>query len=220
MQIVSRTRAVTICVLAMLLTASTACRKARVAPRVQAAEYEVLSAFIDAKLASPKGAEPPKPTGGGIAKIAIFNMTESDEQGINLQTDGNGQPIPWTQTASSLQSQAPTLQRTTVDAFRETNGQQTTFQRSFHTAVDYELVDSTQLDSVSKNRSWPAFYKRFPGSPGLVRLSRVGINADGTQALFYASHTCSGLCGGGEYVVMARRDGRWLIEKEIETWIS
>jgi hypothetical protein len=147
-------------------------------------------------------------------------MTESDEQGLNLQVDGNGQPIPWTQTASSLQSEAPTLKRTTIDAFREVNGQQTTFQRSFHFAVDYELVDSTQLDSVFKNGSWPAFYKRFPGSPGIMGFSRVGFSADGAQALFYASHTCGGLCGGGEYVVMDRRDGRWVIEKEIEMWIS
>ena len=219
MQTVGITRAAAICVLAISLIATSACR-ARVAPRVQADEYEVLSAFIDAKLAGPKGAEPAKPTGDRIAKIAILNMTESDEQGINLRTDGNGRPIPWTQTASSLQSQAPTLQRTTIDAFRETNGQQTTFQRSFHTAVDYEFVDSTELDSVFKNGSWPAFYKRFPGSPGVVRLSRVGINADGTQALFYASHMCGGLCGSGMYVVMERRDGRWVITKEIEMWIS
>jgi hypothetical protein len=40
------------------------------------------------------------------------------------------------------------------------------------------------------------------------------------QALFYESHSCDELCGGGEYVVMERRDGRWVIEKEIEMWMS
>jgi len=216
MQAIDRTRAVAICVLVILLAAATACKNSRVKP----AEYEVLSAFIDAKFASYKNVEPLRPTGEGISRIVIHNMTESDEEGINVQHDGNGQPIPWAQIAGSLQGEAATLRRATVDAFRKVNEQQATLQRSFHTGFDYELVDSTQLDFVFKNGSWPAYYKRFPGSPGILGFSRVGFSADGTQALFFASGKCGGLCGGGAYVVMERRDGRWVIEKEIETWIS
>jgi hypothetical protein len=218
MQKVGTIGAVTICVLAVLLTVATACRKS--VPRVQAAEYGALSAFLDAKLAGLKSEEPHNPNGDGIAKIAILNMTESNEQWESTRMDGKGQPIPWTQTASSLQSQAPALQRTTIDAFREVNSQRTTFQRSFSLAVDYELIDQSQLDSVLKGGSWPAFHRRFPGSPGIVKLSRVGLSADGTQALFYASHECGVLCGGGWFVIMERRDGRWSVEKEIEMWFS
>ena len=211
-----RARAVAICVLVILLAATTACKNSH----VRGAEYEVLSAFIDAKFASEKGVQPLEPTGEGIAKIVIHNVTESDDQGLNVQQDANGQPIPWAQTASSLQKEAPTLSRSTVDSFREVNRHQATLQRSFHTSFDYELVDSTQLDSVFKNGSWPAYYKRFPGSTGILGFSRVGFGAGGTQALFFVSRKCGELCGGGEYVVMERRDGRWVIEKEIETWIS
>ena len=178
------------------------------------------SAFINAKLAAPKGEESPNSTGDGIAKIAILNQTESNEQRESFLMDGKGQPIPWTQTASSLQSQAPTLRQATLDAFREVNSQQSTFKRSFSLAVNYELANSTQLGSVIRNGGWPAFYKRFPGSPGIVSFSRVGMSGDGTQALFYTSHVCGGLCGGGQFVVMERRDGRWFIEKEIDMWMS
>jgi len=216
MQKIKRTRAVAICVLVILLAATTACRNTR----VKAAEYEVLSAFIDAKFPSRKGIEPFALTGEGISRIVIRNLSESNEEESSMQLDGNGQPIPWTQTASSLQSKAPALKRTTVDAFREVNARQTTFKRSFHTVIDYELVDSTQIESIFKNGSWPAYYKRFPGSLGIVEFSRVGFSADGMQALFYESHSCGGLCGGGNYVVMDRRDGRWVIEKEIEMWMS
>ena len=216
MPTIDRTRAIAICVLVILLTATTACKNSH----VKTAEYDVLSAFINAKLADPNGEASPEPTGDGIAKVAIFNMTESNEQWESSLMDGKGQPIPWTQTASSLQSQVPTLQRTTIDAFREVNEKQITFQRSFSLAVDYELLDKSQLDIVLKNGSWPAFYKRFPRSPGIVNLSRVGMSADGTQALFYTSHACGGLCGGGFFVVMERRDGHWLNEREIEMWMS
>lgn len=216
MQTIDRTRAIAICALVILLAETTACRNTR----VKTAEYEVLSAFVDAKFASRKGVEPLAPTGEGISRIVIRKLSQSNEQDFRMQLDGNGNPIPWAQTASSLQSEAPALSRTTVDAFQEVNGKQTAFKRSFHPAFDYELVDSTQLDSVFKNGSWPAYYKRFPGSPGILGFSRVGFSADGTQALFYASNNCDELCGGGEYVVMERRDGRWVIEKEIEVWIS
>jgi hypothetical protein len=208
----------TICVVAILLTASTACRKIPVTPT--GVEYEVLSAFIDNKFASRKGVEPIEPIGHGIARIVIFNQTESDQSGRNIRLEGNGQPIPWTQTASSLQNKVPTLKRTTIDAFREVNKQQASVRRSFHPAFDYELVDSIQLDSIFKNGDWPAYYKRFPGSPGILTFSRVGFSADGTQALFYLNNRCGALCGTGRYVVMEKRNGRWIVEKEIEMWVS
>jgi hypothetical protein len=214
-QINRRTRA--ICVLLILLVVSTACQKHPSTP-----EYDALTAFIDSKFASRKGVQPIEPMGNGIARIVIFNTTESDQDGQNVRMDGNGQPIPWAQTASSLQSSVPTLKRTTIDAFREVNRQQASLRRSLHPAIDYDLVDSAQLESIFKRGGgdWPVFYKRFPGSPGIVSFSRVGFSEDGTQALFYLSNHCGGLCGGGMYVVMEKRNGSWVIEKEIEMWIS
>jgi hypothetical protein len=217
MQTHYRASVATICVVAVLLTASTACRKTPVTPTGEAVEYDVLSAFIDNKFASRKGLEP---IGHGIVRIVIFNQTESDQYGHNVRLDGNGQPIPWMQTASSLQNKIPTLKQTTIDAFREVNKQQASVRRSFHPAFDYELVNSIQLDSIFKNGDWPAYYQRFPGSPGILTFSRVGFSADGTQALFYLNNRCGGLCGTGRYVVMEKRNRRWMVETEIEMWVS
>lgn len=210
-----RTR--TICVLLILLVVSASCQKHPSPP-----EYNVLSAFINSKLASQKGVQPTGPIGNGIARIVIFNTTESDQDGHNVRLDGNGQPIPWAQTASSLQSTVPTLKQATIDAFREVNRQQASLQRSFHPAIDYEVVDTAQLESFFKKGGgdWFAFYKRFPGSRGITTFSRVGFSEDGTQALFYVSNVCGGLCGTGMYVVMEKRNGIWTIEKEIEMWVS
>jgi hypothetical protein len=207
-------------VIAVLLTASTSCRKTSVTPRGEDVEYDVRSAFVDNKFSSRKSVEPIEPIGDGIARIVIFNQTESDRDGQNVRLDSNGQPIPWTQTASSLQSKVPALKRTTIDAFREVNKQQVSVQHSFHFSFDYELVDAIQLDLIFKNGDWPAYYKRFPGSPGILTFSRVGFSADGTQALFFLTNKCGGLCGTGMYVVMEKRNGRWMVEKEIEAWIS
>jgi hypothetical protein len=214
-QIDRRTQA--LFMLLTLLIASTACHKHPTAP-----ECDVLSAFIDGNFASRKGVQPIEPTGNGIVRIVIFNLTESDQDGQNVRMDGNGQPIPWAQTASSLQSSVPTLNRTTMVAFRDANRQQASLRRSLHPAIDYDLVDSKQLEFIFKRGGgdWPAFYKRFPGSSGIMSFSRVGFSQDGTQALFYVSNHCGGLCGVGMYVVMEKRSGSWAIEKQIEMWIS
>lgn len=112
------------------------------------------------------------------------------------------------------------LKRETIDGFQDVNKQQGVFQRSFRVAFDYELLDSSQLESAFKDGSWTAYYKRFPGSPGVLRFSRVGFSADGNQALFCVSNQCGALCGGGDYVIMGRHQGRWVIEKTIDTWVS
>ena len=102
------------------------------------------------------------------------------------------------------------------------NAQQGFLRRSLHPSIDYELVSSAQLEPIFCKHCgfWPAYYRRFPGSPGILTFSRVGFSADGTQALFYLSNHCGDLCGTGLYVVMEKHGGRWTIEKEIEMWIS
>jgi hypothetical protein len=137
--------------------------------------------------------------------------------------DGNGQPIPWADTAKSLLKKAPALQQTTIDAFREAGSKQAFLRRrSLHPSIDCELVTPAQLEPIFCKHCgfWPAYYKQFPGSQGILTFSRVGFSADGTQALFYLSNRCGDLCGTGMYVLMENRNGRWTIEKEIEMWIS
>lgn len=194
-----RTRTATICVLVLLLTVSTVCRRSPVATtsELSTAEYDVLSAFSNGEFASRTREEPLEPLGNGIAKIVVFNMTESGEQGSNLRMDGNGQPIPWTQTASSLQNKVPALQQTTIDAYRRVNAQQAPLRRSFRPPIEYGLVDSTQLEPIFKKGGgwWPAYYKQFPGSQGILTFSRVGFSDDGTGAFFYFSNRCGDLCG-------------------------
>jgi hypothetical protein len=68
--------------------------------------------------------------------------------------------------------------------------------------------------------SWPAYYKQFPNSQRLSTFSRVGFSPNGTQAYFYYSNRYEGLCGVGCYVVMQRYGNVWVIDKEIEMWVS
>jgi len=180
---------------------------------VSAAEYEVLTAWIDAKLNS-------KERVGKIAKVVIFDTTKSGDD--DLLGDENGRPIPWEKTAESLRKKDPALQQATLDAFRKVNAQQEFLRRSLHPSIDYEVVTSAQLEPIFCHHCgfWPAYYKQFPGSQGLLTFSGVGFSVDGTQAFFYFSNRCEGLCGKGDYVIMEKRDGRWAIQNEINMWVS
>lgn len=205
-------------ILLSLVVGLTACnrgqRPATPAREMSAAEYEVLTAWIDAKLTR---------QGAGRQRdrqVVIFDTTKPGDD--DLLGDENGRPIPWEKTAESLRKKDPALQQAALDAFRKVNAQQAFLRRSLHPSIDYELVTAAQLGPIFCNHCgfWPAYYKQFPGSQGLLTFSGVGFSADGTQAFFYSSNRCEALCGTGDYVIMEKRDGRWVIQKEINMWVS
>lgn len=72
----------------------------------------------------------------------------------------------------------------------------------------------------SADRYWHKFYRRFPGSPGSTRFSRIGYSADGTQALVQMDHGCGSLCGAGEFILVAKQDGVWQIANRVLLWVS
>ena len=205
-------------ILLFLVVGLTACNRgqkpATPTREMSAAEYEVLTAWIDAKLTGKER------VGKGIAKVVIFDTTKSGDD--DLLGDENGRPIPWEKTAESLRKKDPALQQAALDTFRKINAQQAFLRRSLHPSIDYELVTSAQLEPIFCRHCgfWPAYYKQFPGSQGFLTFSGVGFSADGTQAFFYFSNRCEGLCGTGDYVIMEKHDGRWIIQMEINMWVS
>jgi hypothetical protein len=54
---------------------------------------------------------------------------------------------------------------------------------------------------------------------GFLTFSSVAFNSDMTDALFYTEHLC-GLCGGGEFVLMRKTGGNWMIANWYGTWVS
>ena len=201
----------------LILVGLTSCNRSH-APltgktELSAPEYEVLASWVDAKVASKELVNK------GVDKVVIFNTTSGDP---HLQLQDNGRPVPWEREAESLREKEPALQKATTDAFGRVNVEQALLRPSLHCAVECVVVDSAQLEAIFKKGGgdWPAFYSQFPGSTGLLTFSRVGFSTDGTQALFYVSGNCGGLCGAGYYVVMEKRNEHWMLKKEINVWVA
>jgi hypothetical protein len=83
-------------------------------------------------------------------------------------------------------------------------------QRKLSIEKPYELVDSDELNKTFYKSDEMAFEKRHPKSGGVIALSAVGFNHDKTVAIVFMAHSCGSLCGGGEYYVLQKKDGKWI----------
>jgi hypothetical protein len=105
-----------------------------------------------------------------------------------------------------LKRDAPTLEDATLMNFVAHNVVPQTLTKRFRLPVHYELLPEEQLVK-------PGSYASY------VTVSQVGFNQDLSEALFYTEHIC-GLCGGGGYVLMERRFGKWKVKAFLSTWVS
>lgn len=67
---------------------------------------------------------------------------------------------------------------------------------------------------------WDRFRQEFPESDGTLRFSRVGLNQDVTQALFYAGQQFDWSVGSGGYFLFSRSGGEWAETTRAGVWIS
>ena len=67
---------------------------------------------------------------------------------------------------------------------------------------------------------WDDFYRKYPNTAGVVHFSNVVLSHDGTNALLYVTHSCDGLCGTGNLVLLRKTNGRWVVEHREQLWIS
>lgn len=110
----------------------------------------------------------------------------------------------------------------TVKDFERANKEQSELSAKLNLTVKYVLLDRqlpTNTPEAYAER-WRSFYEKYPNSPGIVSLSRVGFNASGDQAIVYVANTCGGLCGKGYYVLLTESSGSWKIERDLMLWVS
>jgi len=98
-------------------------------------------------------------------------------------------------------------------------------QKNIRIEKPYEMIRADQIKAIFEQgiEGWNAFYEKHPDSGGWIELSAVGFNADKTVAVVYMGHSCGGRCGGGQFHVLQKKDGKWLPLKWNGTscnWVS
>jgi len=66
-----------------------------------------------------------------------------------------------------------------------------------------------------KSDFWDKFYKRYPKAPGVIWLSRVGLNRRGDMAMIYVESQSSWHVGGERFYIFRKQGNKW-----VETKIS
>jgi len=75
-------------------------------------------------------------------------------------------------------------------------------------------------DGDSMDDDYAAFWKKFPGSPGMTSLSHIGFSCDRSEALVEVGAHRGSLDGQGLLVLLRRGPTGWTVVKAVETWIS
>jgi hypothetical protein len=61
--------------------------------------------------------------------------------------------------------------------------------------------------------NWKRFYEKYPGSPGIITVSRVGLNREKNRALFHMGWMAGSLQGHGELYVLKKEGDEWVDQR-------
>ncbi|MGD9600350.1 MAG: hypothetical protein AB7O21_00435 [Gammaproteobacteria bacterium] len=117
---------------------------------------------------------------------------------------------------------------TTTELLREwTRLNQRTFElaHEFVLPLPYALFSEADRDLLFRGdepvAGWLSFFERYPGSDGVIRLSRAALDRTGTHALVYLELECGPECGSGRLVHLQRgEDAAWGVEGGELIWIA
>jgi hypothetical protein len=91
--------------------------------------------------------------------------------------------------------------------------------------VPMRLFGSKDGDAIfhgGPDAGWGRFYQKYPGSPGIITVSRVGFNGAKNVAMFYVGRISGSLNGEGRIHVMKRQGDKW-VETKVQIgprWVS
>ncbi len=113
-----------------------------------------------------------------------------------------------------------------LDDFLQKNRNPTLIAFPTNAPKDVELVSEATVNSIFRNTNnvdgWKLFYERFPGSTGLISISRVGMNPQKTVAIVYFGQQSHWLAGAGSIRVLRREGNKWVVTGEGfgRSWVS
>jgi hypothetical protein len=90
----------------------------------------------------------------------------------------------------------------------------------FPADLKLSVPHATEAFDLSPRDFWAQFYRKYPGSAGIVGLSRVGFNSAFTQALVYREHLHANMGASGEFVLLTRDARGWHLAKTFPYWTA
>jgi hypothetical protein len=140
---------------------------------------------------------------------------------IEEQTSPFIQPDELESTLKRVKESLPGLSNATIEDFRAMNQESHAVGADLELGVKYVLISQAEVKEIFQDSTgWDVFYARYPGSQGVMTLSRVGFNKAMDQALVYAGNQSHWLAGAGYFYLLSKKDGVWVIQADTMVWIS
>ena len=112
------------------------------------------------------------------------------------------------------------LAQEAIDDLRSKNMQAHSLTNRFATKVECILISKEEQDELARHGDfWNEFAKKYKAQ-AIVTFSRVGFNRDMNQALVYAGEMCWWKCGHGDYVLLMKENGVWVVKHRVNVWTS
>jgi hypothetical protein len=180
------------------------CRHSSAQPSAEVtdAEYQVLSAYMAHKIVDDIGNDRAVHT---PSQIVLVNKAQGP-----LTASG----------IAELNKEIPMLNSQMLGSFRLVCDHPANFHRLFDLPVSYDIIGDAQIAFLERGDFWANFYRKYQGSGGIWRLSRVGFSPDGKQAVFIANNSCGGRCGKATFVIMKKIDSSWTTMEEVLLQVS
>ncbi len=162
-----------------------------------------------------------------VISAAINHGAGSDSGKIIIDDTTTGASVDIYDPAQSHEALVAEL-GTTATALREwsrLNNRRYTLQSNINTASAHELLSQQSRAAVFNNsdpgKNWQQFNAKFPGSTGILRISRPGIDDTAKTALIYMEFECGTQCGSGRLVNLVQRpSGNWNVVSATLLWIT
>jgi hypothetical protein len=115
-----------------------------------------------------------------------------------------------------LKARLSPLSQATIESYKGRNKEPLHLKGFANAKVKYSLMTEGEWEELFEKdilSGWKSFRQRYADAAGVVRLSRVGFNPEGTQALVLLLYGCGEVCGEGTFILLTKEEGGWRIEK-------
>ncbi len=178
---------------------------------VSSEEYDVYSVVLESHKQEFPGASKMV-----ILENTVTNWTLNDDSARYIEEE----------LARAPGGEAHELDRALISDFNNKNQASSVLEEKF-TILQYILLLKDNIydeifSEYNDEDGWDQFYKIFPGSTGVIEFSRVGFNADHTEALLYMGNQRHWLAGVGYYFVLKKDapGGKWRISGQAMAYVS
>ncbi len=162
----------------------------------------------------------------GVWSTLINHGLDANAKMVVLAEQTSGDPARLGRDPAAVDGIVKQLEvpKSAFDDWQRRNARIDTIDATLTLNVSYQMLDAKTrkelFDGVVPGTGWEHFFKRYPGAPGILRISHAGFDDTLSHALVYIEHECGAECGAGHlFHLTLRQGGGWEVKGGVTVWM-